>query len=51
MSAPTHDQMLAVLLAALRNRQSWCPCCGGAYVCELECILRAVWFPTDGSEP
>lgn len=37
--------ILTQLLNHLKEKQSYCPMCGGEYVCEPNCILDELWFP------
>ena len=37
-------EILTMLLDKLRERQSWCPYCGGEHVCQEECVLEKHWF-------
>jgi hypothetical protein len=36
--------ILHALLDKMRERQSWCPYCGGEMGCESECVLDGIWF-------
>ncbi len=52
------DKVLAKLLDRLRERQSWCPYCGGEYTHDPSkwvhdtntCVLNGLWFPDETSE-
>jgi len=37
--------LLIALLDKLRERQSWCPYCGGETTHEADCLLENLWFP------
>lgn len=36
--------ILEKFLEQLRDRQSWCPSCGGECVCNSACLLNGLWF-------
>jgi hypothetical protein len=36
-------EILTMLLDKLRERQSWCPYCGGEYCCNASCPLDGIW--------
>jgi hypothetical protein len=44
-------RILMTLLRALRERQSFCPLCGGEYVCDSGCALDGVWFEPRPASP
>ena len=48
------SNILIRLLERLRERQSWCPYCGGEVVCPDLCALYGIWFkreePTEVEE-
>lgn len=38
---------LKKLLDKLKERQSWCPCCGGESVHDYGCVLEGHWFRSE----
>ncbi len=40
-------KILLALLNKLRERQSWCPMCGGEYVHDKDCELEGLWFKNE----
>ncbi len=44
----TMYKTLMKLISKLKERQSWCPYCGGECAhSDSECILRGLWFDDD----
>ena len=41
------NDILLSLLSKLKERQSWCPYCGGEHVHTEECVLKGLWFEED----
>jgi len=35
------------LISKLKERQSWCPYCGGEYVHNQDCAINGLWFDHD----
>lgn len=44
------DRRLEELLEVIRQRQSWCPYCGGEKVHGDNCILWGMWFSYETEE-
>lgn len=38
---------LQILIDKLKERQSWCPLCGGEYIHDENCEIEGLWFDTE----
>lgn len=50
IKSPNYQYILESLLEKLKERQSYCPLCGGEFACDSRCILEDFWFEQNDYE-